>query len=100
MTALPVGITTRALLRGSRRAHAWMLAHRTCRRNTNPHPHATTATTRGYAPGIEDMAYAAASFRTRNCFRDCSACQRSYCICWCSQLSAVVSNAIDRRIAI
>ena len=47
-----------------------------------------------------NTSYAAASFRTFRRFRDCSACQRSCCICRRSQLSAVVLNAIDSRIAI
>ena len=44
-----VHLTIRVLLRGSQRAHAWMLAHRTRRRNRMPPPHATAAATRGYA---------------------------------------------------
>ena len=44
--------------------------------------------------------YARASFATRSCFRRCSACQRSYCVCWLSQLSEDVPKAIERRTAI
>ena len=37
------------------------------------------------------------TFKTLRFF---SACHRSYCICWFNQLSALVSKAMDRRIAI
>ena len=43
---------------------------------------------------------AATSFSTLNSCRLCLASHKSYWACWLSQLSAEVSNAIDRRIAI
>ena len=42
----------------------------------------------------------AASRTTRRDLRRFSACHRSCCNCWLSQLSAVVLNAIDKRTAI
>src|SRR5882724_8152026 len=44
--------------------------------------------------------YARASLATLSCFRRCSACQRSYCACWLSQLSEDVPKAMERRTAI
>lgn len=50
--------------------------------------------------GIKYYIFQATSFLTFIFFLSFSANHRSYCICWFSQLSEVVSKAIDRRIAI
>ena len=44
--------------------------------------------------------HAADSLVTCNLFLCCSASHRSYCVCWLSQLSEEVSNAIESRTAI
>ena len=58
------------------------------------------AETRSSRNGGAVSLYAADSLATRSFLRFRSACQRSYCICWLIQLSAVVPNASDSRTAI
>lgn len=49
---------------------------------------------------VRPSSYAADSRLTRSAGRLFSACQRSNCNCWASQLSALVSKASDSRSAI
>src|SRR5206468_3936817 len=55
---------------------------------------------RRFGSALLGVFYARASLTTLSCFRRCSACQRSYCACWLSQLSEDVPKAMERRTAI